>query len=107
MNTNRIKMSEAKELIKKLAIEIKETKKEIKKREKERQYAGAWQSSLIREKSQYRELLIAYSLAKGRTLEQIESKHKVDENKRRLNPPNMSNVNAILAGLLMSEGELA
>lgn len=54
-------------------------------------------------RTEYRHKHIAYSLARGKTMEQIESKHRVDENGRETNLPNMSAVNAILMTLLITE----
>lgn len=114
MNTNKEKMIEMKAWLKDAAKKIRESKKAIK--EYQKGHGGChpidWGGKepkapcLYRLKalqSDYRHKHIAYSLALGKTMEQIESKHRKNELGVEPNLPNMSLVNTILLGLLTHE----
>lgn len=114
MNTNREKMRETKAWLKETAKKIREMKDAIK--EYQRKNGGCYPTDwtgkdttkpcLYRLKAMqraYRMTHIAYSLARGKTLEQIEPNHRKDENGNRINPPDMTSVNAYLMDLLIKE----
>lgn len=114
MNTNREKMLETKAWLKETAKKIREMKVAIK--EYQRQNGGCYPIDWFGKDTKkpclhrlqalqeaYRMTHIAYSLARGKTLEQIEPNHRKDENGNRINPPDMTSVNAYLMGLLVTE----
>lgn len=69
-----IKLKELKEELKTIAKNIRKLKEDIKAGQKARTYMGMSQSMLLRMKSEYRHKHIAYSLIRGKTMEQIEKK---------------------------------
>ena len=71
MNT---KISNLKEELKKIAVEIKEVKIETKKIQKQYGYAGNLQYSILKLKRKFRNKHIVYCLLKGRKYEEIECK---------------------------------
>lgn len=114
MNTNKEKMIEMKAWLKDAAKKIREGKKAIKEYQKGHGgcYPFDWGGKdskapcLYRLKalqSDYRHKHIAYSLAIGKPIDQIESKHGKDEFGNECNLPSMSLVNTILFGLLTHE----
>lgn len=87
---------------------LKETTKKIRegkkaKKEYQRNKGGVYPYGLGAMIYEYRHNHIAYSLARGKTIEQIESKHRVDENGNKRNPPSMSQVNSTLLTLLIKD----
>ena len=107
MNTNREEMQKMKAWLKVTAKQIREMKKQFK--DAQRGAGESWKIGMALRPLQwnYRHNHIAYSLARGKTLEQIESKHKKDENGREMNLPNMSEANKILLTLLVKEEVMA
>ena len=66
-------MKNFKEELKAEAAEIRNTKIEIRRLQKNREYAGFLQNSIRTLKKNYRHRHIAYCLMRGRSYEQIES----------------------------------
>lgn len=69
--TRKEKMMEMKEWLKSAAKEIRALKKEFKQEQRDRKSIGPTYSRLIRLQWDYRAKHIAYSLARGRTMDQI------------------------------------
>lgn len=75
METNKAQMKQMKEWLKAEAIELRKLKNAIKIEARAGHIgaAGTLQSNLFCKKDEYRHKHIAYSMAKGKTYEQIES----------------------------------
>lgn len=69
-----IKLNEMKTDIKKVAQEIKEQRAEFKQLQRDRKSCWKEQSALEAKTMMYRHFHIAYSMARGKTYEQIENK---------------------------------
>ena len=117
MNVNKEEMMKMKAWLKETGKQIREMQRAIKDYQREHGgcYPYPWGNDpkalsigkLVALQDAYRNNHIAYSLARGKTMEQIESKHRTDENGRELNLPNMSEVNKILLSLLIKEEVIA
>jgi len=71
-----IKLKELKEELKTIAGNIRKLKADTKASQKAKIYVGLSQSMLLRMKRDYRHKHVAYSLLRGKTMEQIEKSTK-------------------------------
>ena len=71
-----IKLKELKEELKTIAGNIRKLKADTKTGQKAKIYVGLSQSMLLRMKRDYRHKHVAYSLLRGKTMEQIEKSTK-------------------------------
>lgn len=72
------------------AAKIRKDKIKTKTRQKAGEYAGDLQYSLLKQRRDYRHRHIAYSMLRGRTYDQIESKCRED------NKPNMDLIKELM-----------